>query len=137
MRKLMTVLVLAGVAFSTACTASNPIQRELGTAARLELANETNHILEMDLVVGTTSSELQKDEVIAHVSLAPGEHSALQTYPGRYTLFPQQGDETFGKRSMAFNGLELAAGQPQKVTVGMREMQTISGKAERLTFKSV
>ncbi|MBC7545681.1 MAG: hypothetical protein H7338_23370 [Candidatus Sericytochromatia bacterium] len=137
MQKLMTLLVLAGVAFSTACTASNPIQRELGNAARLELTNNTNHILEMDLVVGTTSSELQKDEIITHVSLAPGEHTNVQTYPGRYTLFPQQGDETFGKRSMAFSGVQLSADQASRVAIGEREMQTISGKAQRLTFKNL
>ena len=135
MRKLMTVLVLASVACTTACTASNPIQREQGNAARLELTNETNRLLEMDLVVGTTSSELKNDEVIAHVSLAPGEHAKLQTFPGRYTLFPQQGDATFGNRTMAFSGVNLSAEQAQNVTIGQREMQTISGPATRLTFQ--
>jgi hypothetical protein len=136
MRKLMTVVMAAVVALGTACTASNPIQRELGQASRLELTNKTASILEMDLVAGTTSSEIQKDEVIAHISLAPGEKTKLQTFPGRYTLFPQKGDQPFGNRSLAFSGVKLTADDTQAVTISERETQTISGTAKRLVFQT-
>jgi hypothetical protein len=136
MRKLMSVLMMGVVALGTACTASNPIQRELGQASRLELANKTDHILELDLVAGTTSSEIQKDEVIAHVSLAPGEKTKVQTFPGRYTLFPQKGDQPFGNRSLAFSGVSLEARDTQTVTISERQMQTLTGTANRLVFQA-
>jgi hypothetical protein len=136
MRKLMTVVMAAVVALGTACTATNPIQRELGQAARLELSNKTDNVLELDLVAGTTSSEIQKDEVIAHISLAPGETTKVQTFPGRYTLFPQKADQPFGNRSLAFSGVRLAADAPQTVTISERETQTLTGSATRLVFQA-
>jgi hypothetical protein len=136
MSKLMTVVMAAVVALGTACTASNPIQRELGQASRLELANHTNKTLELDLVAGTTGSEIQKDEIIAHVSLAPGETSRVQTFPGRYTLFPQNGDQPFGNRTLAFSGVRLEANDTQKVTIADRQMQTLTGTANRLVFQA-
>jgi hypothetical protein len=136
MQKWLTLVMVTVVALGTGCTASNPIQRELGQASRLELTNKTANLLELDLVAGTTGSEIQKDEVIAHISLAPGQRTGVQTFPGRYTLFPQKGDQPFGNRSLAFSGVRLDAQDTQTITISERQMDTFTGKATRLVFQA-
>ena len=129
------IAVIAAAVVLTGCQAANPVQRDAGPVAQLQLTNRTAQPLELEVVAGTTTGEMRQAEVSVHVSLAAGEATAINTYPGRYTIFPQRAN-VVGARSLAFETIELKETGLANVQITEVQKQTVAGNARHLVFET-